>query len=193
MQLPAPLRAHFVQGAQYEKTGSLLLVAASLLVGVAIASPDPFARAINGVSGVLWMVGAAFLVAALRQEPRFWMRLGLVAVVGMMLVLVVRPSDLLMATIGFGSAGGAIAAVTGARGFVWARLLAALWLPEHLLTAVVRAVYRAARDVPATLRSEPPPTAALVPFAMVAAAYAGGWLVARLREQRSQARGQPGA
>jgi hypothetical protein len=179
--------------AQIEKTGDIVLMAASLLVGVAIASPDPISRAINGVSGLLWMAGAALLVAALRDDSRFWMRLGLVAVAGMVLVLAVRPSDLLMATVGFGIAGGAVAAVTGARGFAWAKLLAALWLPEHLLTAVVRAVYRAARDLPATIRSEPPPTAALVPFAMVAAAFAGGWLVIRLREQRSHAREQGGA
>jgi uncharacterized membrane protein len=184
MQLPASIRTVSIRRYPADITGSVLLLVASLLVGVAIASPDPVSRAINGVSGVIWIAGAAFLIAAVRADHRFSLRLSMVAVFGMVLVLAVRPSDLLIAAVGFGVGGAAIAAVTGASGLTWAKLLAAVWLPEHLLTAVTRAVYRAVQDLPATIRSEPPPTAALVPFAMVASAWGGAWLVVRVRDQR---------
>lgn len=184
MQLPAVFRIRPLQRESLAQSASVLLVVASLLVGVAIAAPEPISRAVNGVSGLLWIAAAGLLIVALRDDPRFWSRLAVVVVVGMVLVLVVRPSDLLMALAGFGAAGAGIAWFTADRGLSWAILLPALWLPEHLLTAVGRSIYRAVRELPATIRTDPPPTAALVPFAMVAAAWLGAWLVVRFRNQR---------
>lgn len=166
--------------ASRSQTGTALLLAASLIVGIAIASPDPLSRVINGISGVLWIAAATLVVRALRNDAAFWRRLALVVALGMVLVLLVRPSDLLLAMLGFGAAGALIAALLGERGLAWATVLPALWLPEHLLTAVARALYRSARDLPASVRSEPPPTAALVPFAMVVSAIGAAWLVRRL-------------
>jgi hypothetical protein len=164
--------------------GAPLLGVASALVGVAIEAPDPWSRIVNGISGVLWVTAAALLLLSLWDDPRFWSRLGIVVGIGMALVLVVRPSDLLLAVIGFGLGGAAMAWLAPERGTAWGLLLPALWLPEHLLTAVARAVYRAVRDLPASIRSEPPPTAALVPFAMVAAAWVGAFLALRLINRR---------
>jgi len=166
-----------------EQTGTLLLIAAGLVVAVAIAASGSIARGTNGVAGILWIGSAVMLISARRDDPRFWTRLAIVAGIGLGLVLFIKPSDLAWAIVGFGSAGILIALLFGKQGIGWAKVLPALWLPEHLGTAVGRAIYRAFRDLPTSVRTDPPPTAAFVPLAMIFAAWGGAILVVRLRNR----------
>lgn len=168
-----------------ESVGTLMLVIATLLVGTAILLDGRPARAINGLGGIFWFVSAALLVLAARRgrEPvAQWVALiGLTALVA----FVVRPSDLWWAIIGFGLSGFAVAYIAESRPMLWAMLVPALYLPMHIGTAVLRAAYRSATGAEATLRSDPPPTAFLVPLVMVAAALAGGLIAERIRQRRA--------
>lgn len=165
------------QSTDRAQTATAILLLAGVAVAIAIATDGVVSRAFNGFAGVLWIFSAGVLLMSLRSDAKFWARLMQVALMCLVLVVVVRPSDLGMAIAGFSSAGAIIAATTGARSFTWATLLPALWLPVHLGTAVVKAAYRALADKDAALRSDPPPTAAIVPLVMIVAAMAGAWIV----------------
>jgi hypothetical protein len=163
-----------------------MLVAAGALVGVAIALEGAVGRAINGVAGLLWVFAAALLFRAIWRCEGWGRLLATILAIDLVLVLAVRPSDLLWAAIGF-TVGGALVALVATRERERAALLlAALWLPLHLLVAIVKTVDRAIRDLPATVRTDPPPTAALVPLTMIVAAFAGGWAVRAILSNRSQ-------
>jgi hypothetical protein len=99
------------------------------------------------------------------------------------LVLLLKPSNLTWAIVGFAIGGAATAFLVSNRSYDWALLLPALWLPVHLLVAISRALVRALTGGETAVRSDPPPTAALVPFAMVVSALAGAWLVNRWRNR----------
>jgi hypothetical protein len=167
-----------------ERTGGWLLLAAGGIVGIAIASDGALARGINGVAGIAWIAAAAMLVASQRDRGGFWPRLAAVVGVGVVLVLLIKPSNLAWALVGFGVAGAAVALLMPQNGVVWAKILPALWLPEHLGVAVAKAVVREIRDQPANVRTDPPPTAALVPLAMIVAAWGAALLVDRYRTWR---------
>ncbi len=160
-----------------ESRASLLLVASAVLVGIAIALDGPVSRAINGVAGIGWFLAAALLVRSNMRKPCGWKVIANAVAVGLVLVLAVKPSDFAWAVVGF-TIGGAIVAYSATSDRAKAALvLPALWLPIHLLVAVGRAIDRAIRDLPANVRTDPPPTAALVPLAMVVAAFVGGLIV----------------
>lgn len=167
------------------------LAAAALLVGVAIVWHGAGARAFNAVGGVLWVASAAAMVGGLRRDPRRWHLGALVLGLALTFAVVVRPSDGLIAIIAFGIGGGLIAAVGQPRAVEWGVLLPAIWLPVHLVVAIVRATYRAISDGQATVRTEPPPTTAVVPLLMVLGAWGGAILVARLAAQRQTTRRSP--
>ena len=158
----------------------VLLLAAAALVGVAIAAEGAVARGLNGVGGVGWLVAAVLLTRSLLIERR--RGFAVVAVVGVaaVLALVVRPSNLVAAIVGFFVAGALVALAGRDRPVHWALLVPALWLPLHLVIAVGRAI----GDGGGRVRTDPPPTAALVPLAMVLAAAAGGWVVGRIARSR---------
>jgi hypothetical protein len=182
LRSPARLRIH--DRDWLERTGGWLLLAAGCIVGVAIAGDGALARGINGVAGITWIVAAAILVASRRGDAEFWLRLPAVVGIGVVLVLLIKPSNLAWAIIGFGAAGAAIAFVFNRDGLIWAKILPALWLPEHLGVAVAKAIVREIRDQPANVRTDPPPTAVLVPLAMIVAAWGAAMLVERYRNRR---------
>lgn len=166
-----------------------LLLAAGTLVGVAIVLDGAPSRAVNGVAGILWFICAAVLTGAVLQERRGVLVVAAAVAVAFVLVLQVKPSDLVWAAAGFVAGGAIVAAVARDHVERAALVLPALWLPIHLGVAIGRAIYRAVNDLPATVRADPPPTAALVPLTMVVAAYAGGFLVAELRSRGRLRRG----
>ncbi len=161
-----------------------LLLLASVLVGVAIVLDGAASRFVNGVAGLTWIACAVLLVREGWSTSGKGRLFGTILLIDLVLVLAVRPSDLLWASLGFLVGGALVALVATGNRERMALLLPALWLPLHLSVAVVRAVDRAIRDLPANVRTEPPPTAALVPLTMVVAAYAGGWLVGWLSDNR---------
>lgn len=159
----------------------MLLVAAAVIVGIAIAIGGDTRRLVNGVGGVLWLVAAFLIVTRAVAAGVRWPQIGQVAFVLVILTYLIRPTDPLWALIGFGWGGVAVGFNGRALGSRMGALLGALWLPTHLTIAVMRAVVRNIRDEPVALRSDPPPTAALVPLVMVLAAWVFASLAAEWR------------
>ena len=146
---------------------------AGLVVGLAIVAEGSLARTLNGVGAVLWLIAAIGCVRTVLHNGWHWPTFGVAAIVIVLLALAVRPRDLELAAGGF-LIGGAIVAAVGRRApLAWALLVPALWLPAHLLRGIVRGLLTEGGQV----RTEPPPTAALVPLVMVLAALAGGLIV----------------
>lgn len=160
-----------------------LLLASGVFVGVAVVVGGGLGRTLNGVGGLGWMVGAALLVIGLRRSPERWRGFGVAAMVSLGLSWFVSASDVVAAVVGFGLAGAFVAAVTADRRSAWALLVPALWLPFHVGTAIVRAAIAGE----ARVRTEPPPTAALVPLAMIVAAWGCGLLIERMVARRPPA------
>ena len=97
-----PARERSIEQREGKGSGSgVLLLAAAALVGVAIAAEGAVARGLNGVGGVGWLVAAVLLTRSLRIERR--RGFAVVADVGLaaVLALVVRPSNLVAAVVGF--------------------------------------------------------------------------------------------
>lgn len=158
-----------------------LLVVAALLVAVAILTSGPVSRGINGVGGILWLVGLIMVWRVLGAGNRSLVRVGAALALTLVLVLLIKPSDLSSAALGFGLAGMALGLLARHREMLWAAMIPALWLPIHLGIAISRAVLDIGRDQAAAVRTDPPPTEAFVPLMMVVAALAGGLLAARFR------------
>lgn len=157
--------------------GGLLLAAA--LVGLAIVIGGATARVINPIGALLWVVSGVFLGLSLpaAQRPILgW----LVAIAGgLLLGAVVRPAGLIEVIVAFAIAGAPVVLAAGDRTGGWALLAPAIYLPVHLLIGIGRAIMRNGG-----VRTEPPPTAAIVPLAMLLAALAAGALAAALIRRR---------
>ena len=168
-----------------QKIGSATLLGATAVVGAAIEIEGSTGRILNGAGGITWFAAAGMLgVAAVKSgEPkqRWLVAIGLTAVVA----FVAKPTDLTLAASGLGASGVIIASLVRKHPLLWATLIPALYLPMHIGTAILKAIGRSALGMESSIRSEPPPTAAIVPFVMVAAAMIGGWIVSRVRDNRS--------
>jgi hypothetical protein len=160
-----------------------LLVAAALFVALAIDSEDGVARVLNTMGGILWLLSAWLLWRANARHAGRSVPL-VAATTALVLVIALRPSNLIWAGVGF-AIGGAIVALAVSGDRVRAALmLPALWLPVHLLVAITKVGIREIRDRPATVRTDPPPTAAFVPLAMVLASMFGAWAIGKIVERR---------
>jgi hypothetical protein len=93
----------------------------------------------------------------------------------------------LSAIVGFTLAGAVVASSIRPHSVSWAQVVPAIWLPVHLGVAVAKAIDRAVRDLPNHVRTDPPPTSAFVPMAMVLAAWLGAVVAAELRARRRSA------
>jgi hypothetical protein len=168
---------------QLQRWGTASLFGATGIVGAAIAIDGQVGKILNGTGGLVWFGAAGLLgmaAAKSSESRRQWIAaVGLTAVVA----FVAKPTDLVNATLGLGIAGAAIASLARERQVLWATLIPALYLPAHIGTAILKAIGRNILGMESSIRSEPPPTATVVPFVMVAAAIAGGWLVSRWRER----------
>lgn len=163
----------------------ILLLIATLVVGVSILASGAPAKVLNGIAGIMWFAAAAWLVWSALQISRrgsLWCAIILLTAV---VAFVVRPSDLVLAALGFLICGALAALVAGDRRLIWPILVVALYLPMHIGTAVFKAVVRSIQGSEASLRTDPPPTAALVPLVMLIAAIAGGLLIERLMPAHS--------
>ena len=167
-----------------EKRGTLVLLAATVLVGISIIADGTVAKAFNGVAGVAWFAAAGMLLVAAWKARVGGATLGVVVALTAMVAFVVKPSDILLAVIGFGSMGVLVALFSPAYGSLLARLVVGLYLPLHIGTAVLKAIARSLSGNEASLRTDPPPTAALVPLVMFVAAVGGAELVRYLKQRR---------
>ena len=169
--------------AQWTRIGAVGLILAGVVVALAIVTDGAISRGINGVGALIWMLSLAALLAGVRKETRWRTMLGLAALVTLVLSFGVEPTNVATAVPGF-AIGGAAIALVARRPVVWALMVPALWLPVHLLTAVIPAIVRSAAGGEASVRTDPPPTAAVVPLLMIVSAVVAGWLAGRWRERR---------
>ncbi|HYP61992.1 MAG TPA: hypothetical protein VEQ36_16315 [Thermomicrobiales bacterium] len=162
-----------------------VLVIAAIVVGIAIGMDGDGRRFVNGIGGVLWLVGAFLIFTRSVASGVTWRQIGLVIVVILVLSSLIRPTDPVWAVIGFGWGGVVVGFAGRDLGSKLGAMLGALWLPAHLFIAVVRAGIRELRDQPAALRTDPPPTAVFVPLIMVLAAWLFAALAAEWRMGRA--------
>lgn len=173
-----------------QRAGTALLLLGAFLVGIAIILDGTVARFINGVGGLLWFASAGLLLlVAIRSKPARVMWLAL-AILTIAVAFVIKPSALIPTLIGFIPVGFVIASIGPRNRILWATLIPAWYLPAHIGTAVANAAIRSTMGTGASLRTDPPPTAAFVPALMVVCAMAGGYLalgLARRTEGRNAA------
>ena len=141
-----------------------VLVIAAIVVGIAIGMDGDGRRFVNGIGGVLWLVGAFLIFTWSVASGVTWRQIGLVIVVILVFTLLIRPTDPVGVVIGFGWGGVVVGFAGRDLGSKLGAMLGALSLPAHLFIAVVRAGIRELRDQPAALRTDPPPTAIFVPL-----------------------------
>ncbi len=84
---------------------------------------------------------------------------------GFLLGALVRPSGVIEVVVWFVVAGAVVVFAAADRTGAWALLVPAVYLPVHLLIGIGRAILRNGG-----VRTDPPPTAAIVPLAMLLAA-----------------------
>ena len=158
----------------------LLLIVAALLVGAAILSDGTVSRILNGMGAVAWVGAAVLLGWSLRTETRAGLLAMMTAGAAIVLAALIRPDDLVSGIVAFGLAGAIVGFVAPAQAVGWAMLVPALYLPAHVVIAIGRSLVAGSLRI----RTEPPPTAAFVPLAMVLAAALVGLAVSRLRARR---------
>lgn len=169
-----------------EVFGTIALAAATVIVGASILAGGEAGRVLNGVSGLTWFGAAGLLgVAAFRLRHGWRVWAVAVAMTGVV-AFVVKPSDLMLAIVGFGLAGAAMTVVAAPHGVLWAKFVVALYLPFHIGAAVGRAVYRSLSGSEAVIRSDPPPTAAMVPIAMLLAGLGGALMIGWVRDRHRE-------
>ncbi len=167
-----------------ERIGTGALVAATVVVGTSIVLGDAPGRVLNEVGGLAWFASAAMLAVEGKRRGAPWTQWVAIGGLTAVVAFVVKPSDLMLASVGFGAAGLAAGLVAQRDVLLWAKLVPAFYLPMHIGTAVLKAVGRSILGMESSIRSEPPPTAAIVPAVMVAAALAGGWIAQRVKRSR---------
>jgi hypothetical protein len=156
------------------------LILAATIVGVAIIVGGGMSRILNPIGALLWLASGVLLALSLPRVER--PVLGYVAAIasGVILGALVRPGSLIEAVVGFAIAGAVVVLVAGDRSGAWALLAPAIYLPVHLLIGIGRAIAHGGG-----VRTDPPPTAAIVPLAMLlAAAVAGALAASALRRNR---------
>lgn len=160
------------------------LALGAILVGLAIVMDSELGRGVNGIGGVLWFASTALLtLAAVRTRPPVWIW-AVLALVVVTVAFIVKPSAIVPAVIGFVPAGLLLGAAAPRSRLLWAALVPAWYLPAHIGTAVVKSAVNTMLGNEASLRTDPPPTAAIVPLVMVACAMFGGIIARRVRDVR---------
>lgn len=167
-----------------ERRATVTLAAATVIVGASIVADGTLARALNGIAGMTWFASSAmFVVEARRRGAPSLQWAGIFALTAGV-AFVIRPSDLVLALAGFVPAGYIAATVARRDPMLWAKMVPAFYLPLHIGTAVLKAAGRSALGMESSIRTEPPPTAAVVPTVMLGAAIIGGAIATRLKERR---------
>lgn len=167
-----------------ERIATTTLAVATVIVGASIVADGQMARALNGVAGITWFASSAMFILEGRRRGSTTLQWAGIGALTAVVAFVVRPSDIVLATVGFIPAGFVAARIAGRNPLLWAKMIPALYLPLHIGTAVLKAAGRSALGMESSIRTEPPPTAAIVPFVMLAAAMVGGFLARKLASRR---------
>lgn len=149
------------------------LVISAAIVGVAISVGGSTARVLNGIGAIVWLASAVFLALTLpAASNRLWGWTAALAS-GVLLGAVIRPGSPSEAVVWFFIAGALVVLAARDRSGGWALLAPAIYLPVHLVVGIGRAIVRNGG-----IRTDPPPTAAILPLVMVLAAALAGALAA---------------
>ena len=170
-----------------ERIATGTLAAATVVVGMSIVADGTLAKGLNGVSGLTWFASSAmFAIEGKRREAPVMQWAGTIGLTAVVAFLI-RPSDLVLATAGFGGAGVLTGLLVKRDPIFWAKMIPAFYLPLHIGTAILKAAGRSALGMDSSIRTDPPPTAAIVPAVMLVAAIAGGWIASRWFGRRALA------
>lgn len=165
----------FLGETRRERIATITLATATVIVGASIVADGELARILNGVAGLAWFASSAmFIMEGQRRGATAVQWAGVVALTAGV-AFVVKPSDIVLAAIGFTSAAFIAGVIVRRDPLLWAKMIPALYLPLHIGTAVLKAAVRSAMGIESSIRSDPPPTAVIVPAVMVIAALSGGF------------------
>lgn len=159
--------------------GAAGLFLAATVVGIAIVAGGSAARALNGIGALIWIASGLILALTLPAPSRRSLGWIAAAAGGLILGGIVRPGTVSEAIVAFGAAGAIVVFAAGDRSGAWALLVPAIYLPVHLVIGIGRSMLRESG-----VRTDPPPTAAILPLAMIVAAGVAGWLVATAMRNR---------
>ena len=157
------------------RTAAAGLVLSATIVGLAIVVGGAASRVLNPIGALLWVSSGVFLAVSLPSVQRQMLGWAAAIAGGFILGALVRPSSLFEAIVWFALAGAVVVFAAKDRVGAWALLVPAIYLPVHLLIGIGRAILRNGG-----VRTDPPPTAAIVPLAMLLAALVAGALAATL-------------
>lgn len=159
-----------------EQRATVTLAVATVIVGASVVTDGALSRGLNGIAGLTWFASSAMFVIEGRRRGASALQWAGIAALTAGVAFVIKPSDLTLAIAGFAPAG-FLAGVIGRKDpMLWAKLVPALYLPMHIGTAVLKAAGRNMLGLEASIRTEAPPIAGVVPLVMLGAAMAGGWL-----------------
>ncbi|MFN8592984.1 MAG: hypothetical protein U0031_16125 [Thermomicrobiales bacterium] len=162
------------------RTAVVGLVLASLIVGVAISLGGTMARSLNPIGGLIWIASGVLLAMSLPPAQRPVPGVVVGAGAGFILGAFIRPATLEAAIISFGIAGLLTVLVAGDRSGAWGFLVPSVYLPVHLIIGIGRAVMNGA-----PMRTDPPPTAMILPLMMIVAAAVGAAIAAALVQRQA--------
>jgi len=179
MSTESPIKTLLGETSQ-ERIATGTLAVATVIVGASIVADGQVAKALNGVAGLTWFASSAlFILEGRRRGSTGLQWLGITALTAVV-AFVVKPSDIVLATIGFIPAGIAAGMIARRDPVFWAKMIPALYLPLHIGTAVLKAIGRNVLGMESSIRTDPPPTAAVVPMVMLGAAIVGGFIARKL-------------
>ncbi|MBA2518417.1 MAG: hypothetical protein H0V24_02005 [Chloroflexia bacterium] len=161
------------------RLGLWLLVGAAAVIGVAIGFGGASGQALNSIGAIAWLTAAVVIGLALRNDGRAGATFAAATAAAIVLAVGIRPGELAAVIVAFGVAGVLVGSIAPSHPAGWAALVPGIYLPVHLAVAISRPIIAGST----TLRTEPPPTAPLVPLAMVLAAAGAGYAIDRLRRR----------
>lgn len=160
--------AAFRSRADAWRAAAIGLVIAASIVGIAITVGGSASRTLNGAGALFW-VGSSVLLALTLPHARKASAGWLVAVAaGLLLGGLIRPSTVALAISCFAIASALVVVAAGDRSGAWGFLVPAIYLPVHLIIGIGRAMLRESG-----VRTDPPPTDAILPLCMILAAAVG--------------------
>jgi hypothetical protein len=174
----------FLGSSRFEQRATVALAAAAVIVGASVVTDGTVSKALNGVSGLTWFASSAMFIIEARRRGASSLQWAGIAALTAGVAFVIRPSDLVLAVAGFAPAGFIAGAIGRKDPLLWAKMVPALYLPMHIGTAVLKAVGRSVFGLEASIRTEAPPIAAVVPAVMFGAAMGGGWVASRIQKKR---------
>jgi hypothetical protein len=150
------------------RAAAIGLVIAASIVGIAITAGGTAARTLNGIGALFWIGSSVLLALSLPPARRVGMGWLVAIAAGLLLGGVIRPSTIPLAIACFAIASALVVVAAGDRSGAWGLLVPAIYLPVHLIIGIGRAMLRESG-----VRTDPPPTDAILPLCMILAAAVG--------------------